>query len=75
MSEADRIAHVVVVLPKSSACRVAHLLADPPEDSFLALKGALLSSHQLTDIQQAECLFNMDNLGSGPPMDLFSEML
>ncbi len=74
-SEADRFALVAAVLPESSARRVAHLLADPPADCFTALKAALLSSHQLTDIQRAERLFNMDNLGSRRPMDLLSEML
>ena len=74
-SEADRFTLVASVLPEASARRVAHLLTTPPEDSYTQLKASLLSSHQLTDIQKAELLFNMDDLGSKRPMDLLTEMV
>ena len=50
------------VLPEAYAPRVAHLLAAPTDDCYKQLKAALLSSHQLTKIQKAELLFNMDDL-------------
>ena len=75
LSEEDRFTLVASVFPESSARRVAHLLSAPPEDSYTQLKAALLSSHQLTEIQKAELLFNMDDLGSKRPMDLLNEMV
>ena len=74
-SEADRFTLVASVLLEASARRVAHLLTTLPEDSYTQLKASLLSSHQLTDIQKAELLFNMDDLGSKRPMDLLTEMV
>jgi len=71
----DKFSLVVSSLPEASARRVTHLLSDPPADPYAALKAALLSTHQLTDIQKAERLFNMDNLGSRRPMDLLAEMM
>ena len=52
-----------------------HLLTTPPADYYIQLKASLLSSHQLTEIQKAELLFNMDDLGSKRPMDLLTEMV
>ena len=74
-SEADRFTLVASVLPESSACCVLHLLTTPPADCYIQLKASLLSSHQLTEIQKAELLFNMDDLGSKRPMDLLTEMV
>ena len=74
-SEDDRFTLVASVLPESSARKVAHLLSTPPADCYTQLKAALLSSHQLTDIQKAELLFNMDDLGSKRPMELLTEMM
>jgi len=74
--EADKFALVAAVLPEVAARRVAHLLASPPAESpYTALKAALLSTHQLTDIQKAERLFNMDDLGARRPMELLTEMM
>lgn len=73
--EDDKFSLVVSALPESSARRITHLLSNPPASPYTALKAALLSAHQLTDIQKAERLFNMDGLGSRRPMDLLSEML
>ena len=75
VSEDDRFTLVASVLPENSACKVAHLLSTPPADCYTQLKAALLSSHQLTDIQKAELLFNMDDLGSKRPMELLTEMM
>ena len=74
-SEDDRFTLVASVLPENSARKVAHLLSTPPADCYTQLKAALLSSHQLTDIQKAELLFNMDDLGSKRPMELLTEMM
>ena len=74
-SQEDRFTLVASVLPEASARRVAHLLATPTDDCYTQLKAALLSSHQLTEIQKAELLFNMDDLGSKRPMDLLNEMM
>ena len=73
--EEDRFTLVASVLPENSARKVAHLLSTPPADCYTQLKAALLSSHQLTDIQKSELLFNMDDLGSKRPMELLTEMM
>jgi len=74
--ETDRFSLVAAVLPEVAARRVAHLLAAPPAATpYTALKAALLSTHQLTDIQKAERLFNMDDLGARRPMELLTEMV
>ena len=75
-AEEDKFSLVAVVLPELVARQVAHLLSAPPaERPFVCLKAALLSAHKLTDIQRAEGLFNMDNLGARRPMELLTEML
>ena len=74
-SEDDRFMLVASILPESSVRKVAHLLSTPPADCYTQLKAALLSSHQLTDIQKAELLFNMDDLGSKRPMELLTKMM
>ena len=75
VSEEDRFTLVASVLPESSARKVTHLLSAPPADSYTQLKAALLSSHQLTDFQRSELLFNMDELGNKRPMELLDEMM
>ena len=75
-AEQDKLSLVAAVLPELVARRAAHLLSSPPvEQLLLALKAVLLSAHKLTNIQRAERLFNMDNLGSCCPMELLTEML
>ena len=74
-SEDDRFTLVASVLPETSVRKVAHLLSTPPADCYTQLKAALLSSHQLTDIQKSELLFNMDDLGSKCPMEPLTEMM
>lgn len=74
-AEDDKFGLVVAVLPESSARKISQLLANPPAACYTALKTSLLSNHQLTDIQKAELLFNLDDLGSRRPMDLLAEML
>ena len=74
-SQQERFSLVANVLPEASARKITHLLSSPPADCYDALKAALLSTHQVTEMQRMELLFNMDNLGSKRPMDLLSEML
>jgi len=73
--ERDRFGLVTAVLPESSARKITHLLAAPPADCYTAIKAALLSALQLTEIQRMELLFNMDSIGNKRPMDLLSEMM
>jgi len=66
---------VAAVLPEKPARAVGHILTNPPADCYDKLKAALLSNHQLTEIQKSELLFNMDALGTRRPIDLLAEML
>lgn len=75
VSERDRFALVTAVLPESSARKITHLLSAPPADCYSALKRELLSTHQLTEMQRMELLFNMEDPGNRRPMDLLSQMM
>jgi len=66
---------LTAVLPESSACKVGQLLTAPSDNCYDDLKAALLSTHQLTEIQKSDYLFNMANLGARRPMDLLAEMI
>lgn len=74
-SQRARFGLVAAVLPEKPARAVGHILTNPPADCYDRLKAALLSNHQLTEIQKSELLFNMDALGARRPMDLLAEML
>ena len=74
-SQQERLALVAAILPEASARHVAHLLVNPGDTSYTDLKAALLSAHQLTSFQQAECLFSSKPLGDRCPKDFLSELL
>ena len=74
-SQQDCFALVVAVLHESSARRVAHLLANPGDNSYDDLKTALLAAYQLTAFQKAEQLFLSKPLRDRHPSELLSEML
>lgn len=74
-TEEDKFGLVAGVLPEPVARRVAQLLAAPPASCYTVLKAALLANHELTEIQKADLLFNMDDMGSRRPSDLLTEML
>jgi hypothetical protein len=68
--------HVVGALPHESLRLMENLVEAPPSASpYSAIKGRLLSSHQMTGNQRAEKLFNMPALGSRKPSDLMAAML
>jgi hypothetical protein len=73
-SQEDRFALVAAVLPEPVARKLTHLLSAPPDDCYTALKAALLSTCQLTEMQKAERLFTMEDLGSRRPSDFLAEM-
>ena len=75
LSQQDRFALVVTILPEASARRVAHILAAPGDNSYNDLKAALLVAHQLTSYQKAKKLFSSEPLGDRRPSELLSEML
>ncbi len=55
---------------------VADLVEQPPAaTAFNDIKNRLVASHQLTDFQKAEKLFQMPALGSSKPSDLMAAML
>jgi hypothetical protein len=49
--------------------------ATPAANPYTVLKGRLLSSHQQTDFQRAEMLFDMPALGNRKPSQLMASML
>jgi hypothetical protein len=72
----DRYCHVVAALPHESLRMVADLVETPPAaTAYDDIKNRLVASHQLTDFQKAEKLFQMPALGSRKPSDLMAAML
>jgi hypothetical protein len=71
-----RYCHVVAALPHESLRMVADLVEAPPAaTAYDDIKNRLVASHQLTDFQKAEKLFQMPALGSRKPSDLMAAML
>ena len=68
-AEDDHFTLVASVLPENSARKVAHLLSTLPADCYTQLKAALLSSYQLSNFQNSELLFKIDDLDSKRPME------
>ena len=74
--EWDRYDCVISSLSKDSLRLIMDLITAPPDDEpYLAIKGRLLASHQLTDYQRIEQLLAMDNLGGRRPTELLAHML
>jgi hypothetical protein len=72
----DRYCHLVAALPHKSLRMVADLVEQPPAaTAYDDIKNRLVASHQLTDFQKAEKLFQMPALGSRKPSDLMAAML
>jgi hypothetical protein len=69
----DRYCHVVATLRHKSLRMFADLVESPPAGTaYDDIKNHLIASHQLTDFQKAEKLFQMPALGSRKPSDLMA---
>jgi hypothetical protein len=67
-SESDQYDHLVGGLHRSSNCLVLDILKQPDATTpYTSLKERLLSSHELTDFQKIERLFEMEALGPRKP--------
>jgi hypothetical protein len=63
-------------LPRDAIRRVLDVVERPDEETpYTSLKNRLLSSHELTDFQRIEKLFQMEPLGGRKPSDLMNQML
>ena len=68
--------HVVAALPHKSIRLVADIVeGEPSETPYDDIKQRLVASHQLSDFQKAERLFQMPALGSRKPSELMAAML
>jgi hypothetical protein len=76
ISETVRFDLLVSSLPRDSIRQVIDVVAAPDETApYTVLKERLLSSHELSDFQKIEKLFQMDMLGGRKPSELMSHML
>jgi hypothetical protein len=72
----DRYCHVVAALPHESIRLVADIVeGEPSETPYDDIKQRLVASHQLSDFQKAERLFQMPALGGPKPSELMAAML
>jgi hypothetical protein len=72
----DRNCHVVAALPHESIPLVADIVeSEPSETPYDDIKKRLVASHQLSDFQKAERLFQMLALGGRKPSELMAAML
>jgi hypothetical protein len=75
-SNVDKFCHVLTSLLKTSYRLIAHLVTQAPaEDSYMQLKAALLSHHELSDYQRVDMLSRMEPLGGRKPSELLAAML
>jgi hypothetical protein len=76
VAQFDRYCHVVAALPHKSIRLVADIVeGEPSETPYDDIKQRLVASHQLSDFQKAERLFQMPALGSRKPSELMAAML
>jgi hypothetical protein len=74
--EAEMYDHLVGSLPRSSVRLVLDLLERLDVNTpYTSLKRRLLASHELTDFQRIEKLFQLEPLGARKPSELLGEML
>ena len=72
----DKYCHLLAGLPEESLRLVLDIAEQPPEDApYEALKERLLFSHQLSDFQRLEKLYDMPDLGAQKPSALMAAML
>jgi hypothetical protein len=72
----DRYCHVVAALPHESIRLVANIVeGKPSETPYDDIKQRLVASHQLSDFQKAERLFQMPALGGRKLSELMAAML
>ena len=68
--------YVVSALGNATACRVAHLLGNPPEDDkYETLKCVLLETFGQTESERARQLLSLPGLGDAKPSELMDRML
>jgi hypothetical protein len=76
VAQFDRYCHVVAALPHESLRLVANIVeGEPSETPYDDIKQRLVASHQLSDFQKAERLFQMPALGGRKPSELTAAML
>jgi hypothetical protein len=69
----NRYCNVVAALPHKSLRMVANLVETPPTaTAYDNIKNRLVASHQLTDFQKEEKLFQMPALGNRKPSNLMA---
>jgi hypothetical protein len=75
VAQFDSYCHVVTVLPHESIRLVADILeSEPSETPYDDIKQRLVASHQLSDFQKVERLFQMPALGGRKPSELMAAM-
>jgi hypothetical protein len=76
VAQFDRYCHVVAALRHESIRLVADIVeSEPSETPYDDIKQQLVASHQLSDFQKAERLFQMPALGGRKPTELMAAML
>jgi hypothetical protein len=76
VAQFDRYCHVVAALPQESIRLVADIVeGEPSETPYDDIKQRLVASHQLSDFQKAERLFQMPALGGRKPSELMAPMM
>jgi hypothetical protein len=67
---------LLTALPRDAFRVVAHLVVDdPPADTYVQLKAALIASHVLSNYQWVEALAKMEPLGGRRPSEMLTAML
>jgi hypothetical protein len=75
-SQFDKYCHTIAALPHESLRLIADLVeAEPSETPYDDVRQRLVASHQLSDFQKAERLFQMPPMGGRRPSEMMAAML
>ena len=74
-SEDQRFCNIIASLDKMILKKVVHLVVTPDiRQPYTKLKEALLTSHQLRDLQRVELILTMEPMGSQKLLELLTDM-
>ena len=69
-TQATKFEYVIQALDNSTADRVQNIILDPPENSYDALKAALIKAFGKTQAEKDQELLSLNGLGDRKPSEL-----
>ena len=73
--EQTKFYHVVAVLDSDSASKVKHIIRNPPQKPYTALKQAITQKYEMTVHERAAAILAITSLGDYKPSQLMDKMM